>query len=176
MNQLIWIALLLTYIISSSADYVTVERRDLQGGMNCTQDKECGGKPYGLCVNFTCECSFDRYEADCSYQAKDATTGAALFALAAVGLFGIGRLYLLYPLGAGQLILGVAGFILIIPICGAACCAKSGRSMMIVAIISKVLIGLCFITTFAWSLADCILIATNQVTVDGLGYPLIPAK
>jgi hypothetical protein len=168
--RLIILILLLAW--SCYGDYLTVEPITTSGGKTCINDHQCS-MPSGTCVNGSCICNTHYYAEDCSYKAKDAQTGAALFALVAAGVFGVSRLYLGYiGVGVGQLLMGCGGWILSIPLCVFLCAQHRVPTWLIILI--KVLIAGALVTSFFWCMADCILIATGQVLYDGNGYPLIP--
>jgi len=136
------------------------------GGGPCVNDTQCGGDQFhGKCLaNKTCSCSDDYGGPQCDHKRKSQLTAFLLgFFLSGVGA---GRLYLgLILSGVFQLVLGFStGVLPICGACGSACC-DSKAPIKIFQCLSLLAGG----ATFAWWLADCIIIGTNDI-LDGDGY------
>jgi hypothetical protein len=153
------------------------------GGAPCTKDLDCGGIGGGVCdfVNSTgkCACQLNRARANCSYGRMDVITpGVVNIVVAYFGLGGIGNLLIggsrTGP-GAGQLVLSLMEWAIIISLCGMCCCAICCESGLecgtTFTIIFYVVAVCCMVAAWIWSTVDGAFILECRYT-DALGYAM----
>ena len=151
------------------------------GGMNCTNDIQCGFPSGGQCYQNNCLCQDGRGKPDCSYVRKSSVLAGGLkIGLPFVGIGGIGN-FIIGRNGPaiGQLILMLSLYFGCVFACVIACVAfcssqcSDGADVVFI-IIKVVVISLlsgAVIAGFIWSIVDGAFILQCRYT-DVLGYAL----